>query len=267
MEKILTHESFTENNDQLDLCIAMPAYNEEECIEKVIKEWNDGFSGLNIKYKLVVVNDGSRDKTLEKLKELANKIPELLILDQENQGHGVALRYAYDECLNLNPKWIFQTDSDDQFKFHDFGKLWEKRNDYVFLLGHRKNRHDPAMRLLITKILKLILKTIFTFRIVDANVPFRLLNTSYFRIVLKYIPKDFFAPNIFLTVLAYKSGLSVFVTPVEHIERQTGVVSIVSTRLLKACLQSFWELIKFRVGLTFIALKIKKEIRQGNNLD
>jgi dolichol-phosphate mannosyltransferase len=266
MEKILNTESSVDNQNQLDLCMAMPAYNEEECIEKVIKEWNDGFSTLNINYKLVVVNDGSRDKTLEKLKSLAEQIPELLVLDQENQGHGVALRYAYEECLNINPKWIFQTDSDDQFKFNDFNKLWEKRDNFSFLLGHRKNRHDPAMRLFITKILKLILKTIFTFRIVDANVPFRLLNTSYFRIVLKYIPKDFFAPNIFLTVLAYKSGRSVFVTPVEHIERQTGVVSIVSTRLLKACLQSFWELIKFRVGLTFIALKIKKEIKQGTNL-
>lgn len=250
--------------DQIDLCLAMPAYNEEECIEKVINEWNDGFASLNITYKLVVVNDGSKDQTLEKLKSLAKKVPQLIVLDQVNQGHGVALRYAYEECLKINPAWIFQTDSDDQFKFNDFGKIWAIRHDYSFLLGHRKNRHDPAMRLFITKILKFILKTIFTFRIVDANVPFRLLKTNYLKIVLKYIPKDFFAPNIFLTVLAYKSGQPVYVTPVEHIERQTGVVSIVSTRLLKACLQSFWELIKFRIGLTFIALKIKKEIKQGN---
>jgi dolichol-phosphate mannosyltransferase len=267
MEKNLSLDNLVDENDQLDLCMAMPAYNEEECIEKVVKEWNDGFSSLNIKYKMVIVNDGSIDKTLERLKSLSNEIPELVLLDQKNQGHGVALRYAYEECLNINPKWIFQTDSDDQFKFNDFNKLWDIRNEFTFLLGHRKNRHDPAMRLFITKVLKLILKTIFTFRIVDANVPFRLLNTSYFRVVLKYIPIHFFAPNIFLTVLAYKSGLPVFVTPVEHIERQTGVVSIVSTRLLKACLQSFWELLKFRVRLTFITIKIKSEIKQGKDFE
>lgn len=246
----------------MDLCLAMPAYNEEECIEKVIKDWNQGFQDLGMTYKLVVVNDGSRDSTLEKLKGLEQEIPGLMVLNQENQGHGVALRHAYDECLKLNPEWIFQTDSDDQFKVTDFKLLWEKRNDFPFLFGHRKNRHDPAMRLFITKILKFILKTIFDFRIVDANVPFRLLKTSYFKKILQFVPREFFAPNIFITVLSYKTSLPVYVTPVEHIERQTGVVSLLSTRLMKACLQSFWELMKFRLNLFSIKSKLKSDIAQ-----
>lgn len=244
----------------MDLCLAMPAYNEEECIEKVIKDWQTGFNELSLDYKMVVVNDGSRDSTLEKLTKLSEEIPQLVVLDQPNQGHGVAMRYAYDESIKLNPDWIFQTDSDDQFKVSDFKLLWEKRNDFDFLFGHRKNRHDPAMRLFITKILKTILKTIFDFRIVDANVPFRLLKTRYFKTILDFVPRQFFAPNIFITVLAYKSSLPVFVTPVEHIERQTGVVSLLSTRLMKACLQSFWELVKFRVQLFSIKSKLRSII-------
>ena len=246
---------------KLDLCLAMPAYNEEECIEKVIREWNKGFSDLKIDYKLVVVNDGSKDGTLERLNSLAKEIPELLVLDQKNQGHGVALRYAYDESLKLNPDWIFQTDSDDQFKVKDFSMLWSNRHQFDFLFGHRKNRHDPAMRLFITRILKTILKSIFDFRIVDANVPFRLLKANYFAKILNYVPKQFFAPNIFITVLAYKSGRPVSVTPVEHIERQTGVVSLLSTRLMKACWQSFLELIKFRFQLFSIKSKLRSQIK------
>ena len=57
------------------LYIVMPAYNEEANIEEVVKEWHEVVTNAGPESKLVVVNDGSKDNTYQKLLELKEKYP------------------------------------------------------------------------------------------------------------------------------------------------------------------------------------------------
>lgn len=234
----------------MNLTIVMPAYNEEGCIEGVVRVWCNLLNQAEFQSgKLIVVNDGSRDRTGEILDNVASQLPNLVVIHQANGGHGKALRAAYDKALQLNAEYVFHVDSDDQFVVSDFSRLWSERSNSKFILGYREVRHDAFHRLVITRILKLINLFFFGAWIPDANIPFRLINGTYLKKLLQQIPSDVFAPNIFLSVLASCDGQKLFHVPITHKDRQTGAVSIVKWRLIKACLRSVKELIIFRVNL------------------
>ncbi|WP_395785676.1 glycosyltransferase family 2 protein [Aquirufa sp.] len=245
----------------LELVIVIPAYNEEACIHEVVPHWINGIAEVIPKdqFKLLVINDGSRDKTGVILDELTGQYPNLIAKHQLNGGHGNAIFNGYKMAVQMNPNFVFQTDSDDQFVPSDFKNFWDKRNESDFVLGFREVRNDDPFRLLITRILKYSLLFIYGTYIHDANIPFRLIRTTFLIKLLKALPEQTpFAPNIFLSVLAKKSGHKLFNIPVLHKERGTGEVSIRHMKLLKVCWQSFKELTQFRLQLNNLVKTIKK---------
>ncbi len=243
------------------LSIVMPAYNEEACIELVVGQWCDlldrQFPTENT--RLIVVNDGSKDKTGEILASLRDRFPKLVAVNQPNGGHGNAVVHAYRQAVALDSEWVFQTDSDDQFITDDFMKLWAKRNESDFILGSRMVRHDAPARLWITRILRGSIWAIYGTYIQDSNIPFRLIRGSFLRKLLQQLPDPTpFAPNIFLSVMSKKAGNNTFDIPITHKERQTGTVSILKWKLLKVCMTSFIELAQFRLDLGGKVKELKK---------
>lgn len=250
----------------LQLSIVMPAYNEEECIDLVVKNWIDllksRFPTGNT--RLIVVNDGSRDRTGAILDSLKPQYPNhLTVVHQPNGGHGNAVVNGYRQAVALNSEYVFQTDSDDQFVTDDFDKLWARRHESKFILGHREIRYDAPARLIITRILRGSLFLLYGTYIKDSNIPFRLIEGNYLRSLLEQLPTPPpFAPNIFLAVMARKAGQQTFDIPIVHKERQTGTVSILKWKLLKVCMQSFQELATFRAELSDKVKAIRKAERQ-----
>lgn len=237
---------------KINLVIVIPAYNEEACIKNVIATWTHGIIDIlqNDNFRILVINDGSKDKTGLILDQIALNNKYLIAKHQLNGGHGLAVVNGYKFAVELDPEYIFQTDSDDQFITSDFKLFWDKKNQSDFILGYRQIRHDDPFRLLITRILKFSLLFIYGTYINDANIPFRLFKTSFLKKLLAVLPKPIpFAPNIFLSILAKKSKQELFNIPVVHKERETGEVSIRHMKLLRVCWQSLKELILFRVHL------------------
>jgi glycosyltransferase involved in cell wall biosynthesis len=244
----------------LQLAVVVPAYNEEACIKQVITAWQEGIAQLipSEEFVIMVVNDGSKDRTGELLDELSKELPNLTVIHQANGGHGMAVVNGYKNALRVNPEYIFQTDSDDQFLVTDFEKLWSKRKESKFILGFRRVRHDAPFRLFITQILKYSLLFIYGTNIADANIPYRLIEKNFLQKLIDSLPKQTpFAPNIFLSVMAKKAGQDVMNIPIKHVERQTGEVSIRHFKLLKVCWQSFKELLQFRFNLGSIVKYLK----------
>ncbi len=233
----------------MELALVMPAYNEEGCIAPVIRAWRNELLQHTASLKLIVVDDGSRDNTGKILDALAIEVPELIVIHQANGGHGAALRRGYDEALKLNPTWVFQVDSDDQFICNDFSLLWSRRGEANFILGRRLKRQDAFHRKVITQCLKLVNILLFGTYMADANVPFRLIRTTLLKELLDQIPSTVFAPNIFISLLAKHRGEGLQQIPVTHRDRVTGSVSIVRLSLIKACLRCLRELWHLRSQL------------------
>ncbi len=228
----------------LDLIVVIPVYNEEEVILKVVKQWVNVTQNINS--KILIINDGSTDRSKKILEKI--KIKKIKILNIKNSGHGRALLYGYKAAIKLRTSFIFQVDSDNQFSTKNFKKFWQNREKYDFQYGYRFDRKDPVYRLIITRILKFLIFFIFRASILDSNVPYRLMRANILNnfISKKNISKN--VPNICISIYFckyYKSNYYFII----HKERKTGNVFAIRLKLLKFCIESFFELLKFRVNL------------------
>lgn len=214
------------------LYIVMPAYNEEETVNSVARQWHKIIASSGSRSRLIIVNDGSTDQTWVKLQELSKELPQLIPLNKENSGHGATVRYAYDYALNAGADFIFQTDSDGQTLPEEFPPFWQNRNSYSAIIGHRNHRQDGASRVFVTKVLKLVIRLIFRVNVPDANTPFRLMSRKTLAIFLPKIPIDFNLTNVLLTVLLVDAKEDVLFLPITFRPRQGGTNSIHFCRII-----------------------------------
>lgn len=235
--------------------IIMPAYNEENCMEKVVRAWMNVVN-RHPGSEMLVINDGSKDNTRQILDKLKKEIKEFKVIHKINEGHGSTLVRGYTESTKTRHEWVFQTDSDDQFFPEDFDKLWRCRSKSNFIIGDRYKRFDPSHRLIITKINMTLICILFGLYIKDSNVPYRLMKTDYVKKLLGVLPKGLFAPNIILSILALKDSGRLTTIPISHRERKTGKISIVRWKLLKVCFKVVKDLILFRLRLSSILKNI-----------
>ena len=92
----------------MDVSVIIPAYNAEKYIDKGLDRLvKQDFKG---NYEIIIVNDGSKDKTLEKMKEYASKYKFIKVIDQENAGQAVARNKAIDISTG---KYVMFVDIDD----------------------------------------------------------------------------------------------------------------------------------------------------------
>ena len=231
------------------LYIVIPAYNEEENIEQVLEGWypivekhrGNGCS------RLVVIDDGSRDRTYEILAAYAKKHPLTIALHKENSGHGATLLYGYQYALEQGADYIFQTDSDGQTLPEEFEAFWEKKDRNDMVIGNRNKREDGFSRVLVTKTLKGVIRSCFGVSVTDANTPFRLMRAETLRRYMDWIPKDFNLSNVLISVIFVKKGCKVEFVPITFRSRQGGVNSINLKKIFKIgkhAVVDFWRINK-----------------------
>ena len=231
----------------MSVSIVMPCYNEEKSIEKVIVDYYHEIIDKIDDSEFIVVDDCSNDQTPHILSKMQNKFPKLRILKPDvNGGHGKAIRLGYETAKK---EWVFQVDSDNQFKSKDFWLLYELTDKYDFILGFRKKRHDPAARLVLTKLIRLVNYVLFRVWIKDANCPFRVIKGGLLREALKRIDKETLAPNIMVSILMKINRIKMAEVPIAHYERKTGVVSLQSHKLIKFVIKGFRQLMQFKKNL------------------
>lgn len=218
------------------LYIVMPAYNEAENIEDVIKQWHPVTEKINLsgdECRLLIANDGSKDNTYEILCQLEGKYKYLCPIDKKNSGHGATVLFLYDYALNQGADYVFQTDSDGQTMPDEFWQMWDNRHNYDFQIGTRGGRQDGFSRVLVTKTLRFIVWLMFGVWVKDANTPFRLMKAERLSYVMKYIPMDFFLANVAVSAIAVKKKEKIAWYPITFRPRQGGVNSINMKRIFK----------------------------------
>jgi len=227
-----------------ELAIIIPVYNEEKAIENVLEKWSSELEHLGICYQIHVYNDGSKDNTSAVLAEQANRCAQIIIHDKENSGHGPTILQGYQE--NSDKPWIFQVDSDDEISPHYFHELWERRDEFDFLIGNRKERESPLSRKIVSFVSRLTVRILYGTGVYDVNSPYRLMRTDVFKDYFSAVPSDTFAPNVIISGIACLKKFRTYQIPVSHSFRRTGEVSIKKAVLLKAAVESFIQTVCFR---------------------
>jgi len=227
-----------------DLALVMPVYNEEACIVEVLQSWKATLSQLGIRYEMIVLNDGSKDRTAEALASFAGD-PTIVVVNKRNSGHGPTILEGYRMAVKRAP-WVFQCDSDNEMRAEHFPALWAQREQYDALFGIRAGRAQNAGRKLISACSRLTVKLFFGQGVQDVNTPYRLMRAPLLDRALGQIPADTFAPNVIISGALAQAGLRLCNVPVPHEGRRTGSVSIVKWRLWKAAFRSFWQTLRCR---------------------
>lgn len=208
------------------LYIIIPAYNEEENIGRVIEDWYPVVVKRGIESRLVIIDDGSRDKTFEIMKKYAESKPQFQPLTKPNGGHGATVLYGYQYALEQGADYVFQTDSDGQTLSSEFEQFWDLRKQYDLVIGNRCKREDGFSRVFVTKVLKLVVRLCFGVNVADANTPFRLMNAETLKEQIGLIPEGFNLSNVLLSVIYARKKLRVKYLPITFRPRQGGVNSI-----------------------------------------
>jgi dolichol-phosphate mannosyltransferase len=246
--QMTTGKANESGGERLDLALVMPAYNEEDCIAGVVSSWLDTLLKQAIRFRMIVLNDGSTDRTAEVLAG-AGKDPRVEIVDKPNTGHGPTILAGYARAVKA-ADWVFQCDSDNEISPDYFADLWAKREGYDALFGCRSLRAQPLARRIITIGSRATVRLLFGRGVVDVNVPYRLIRSSLLEQIIMQIPRNTFAPNVIISGALSQAGVRIYNQPVRWEFRRTGVVSIARWKLWKSAVRAFWQtmLCRPRVG-------------------
>lgn len=211
----------------------MPAYNEEENIEKVVEQWYPLLEGKDEKSRLVIADGGSKDKTHDILVTLQKKYPQLSILETKNQYHGPKVIALYDYAIRNSIDYVFQTDSDGQTNPDEFDRFWQMRKDYNGIFGNRTVRGDGNDRAFVEKVVCFLLRIYFGVKVPDANAPFRLMECDVVKKYLYKMPDAYNLPNIMITAYyAYYNEKMLF-QEISFKPREAGKNSVNIPKIIK----------------------------------
>lgn len=231
------------------LYIVMPAYNEEENIEEVVKQWYPILKLGNKESKIVIADAGSVDKTHKILVNLKKKYPQLEIVSKSMKQHGPKVIYLYKYAIKNKADWIFQTDSDGQTNPKEFEAFWNMRKKYDVILGNRTVRGDGKSRAFVEKVVCFLLRLYFGVKVSDANAPFRLMKSS---VVDKYVhnfTEDYNLPNIMMTTYFSYFNEKIAFKEISFKPRQGGVNSINIPKIVKIGWKALADFSRFKKGM------------------
>lgn len=208
------------------LFIVMPAYNEEDNIATVVKQWYNVLDNKSENSRLVVADSGSEDSTHDILLELKEQLPKLEILSDTLKQHGPKVIALYDFAINHGADYIFQTDSDGQTCPEEFQIFWGLRENFSGIFGYRNIREDGKSRAFVEHVVCFLIKLYFGVKIPDANAPFRLMKADTVKKYLYKLPKDYNLPNVMMTTYFVYYKESVMFKTITFKPRQGGKNSI-----------------------------------------
>ncbi len=226
------------------LSVFFPAYNDEKTIGKLVEDAFDILPKIANNFEVIVVNDGSSDKTSDVLKNLSKKYKEFRYLDHKvNQGYGGALKSGF-KAARLD--YIFYTDGDGQYDVKELPTLVEKMNDGIDLVnGYKIKRQDPLFRIITGELYSLWVRILLGIRFADVDCDFRLFNRKILDKISLESNSGAICAEILLKIQKAK-GVIVDV-PVHHYPRRFGSSQFFKPgRVIKTILDDLhlWQTVK-----------------------
>ncbi len=234
------------------LSVVFPAFNEEENVEYMVETAIEVLSKLRVEWEIIVVDDGSTDRTAEIAGELAELHQGVRFVSHPtNSGIGSAVRTGISSSSKT---WIFYTDCDGQFDLTELQLLWNIREGTDVISGFRRHRQDPLMRLMYSFAYNTLTYIFFFSGFKDVDASFKLFRRSIFERIS--IRSSSSVADLELLLLPRKCGYRIRQIPVSHYPRRAGSVSCESYRKgifawvrIAPIMEMFLQLVQLRLRL------------------
>jgi len=202
----------------MDLSVVFPVYNEEENVPILLDEISKALSGEPWTYEMIAVDDGSRDRSLEVLRDARKKYPNLRVITfEKNSGQTAALDAGWRAAKG---RYVVSLDADLQNDPADIPRMMRKREELGvdMIIGVRVNRHDTWSRKMQSRIGNGVRNWLTNDRITDTGCSLKLVRREAVDRVHLYTGMHRFLPT-----LVRMAGYKVIEMPVNHRPRKYGV--------------------------------------------
>ena len=233
------------------LSVILPAFNEEANIRAVVEDAYRTIPSLAPIFEIIVVNDGSKDRTGEICDRLIGEFRYVRVVHHpRNHGYGAALKSGirlarYD--------LIFFTDADGQFDLKEVAALLEQADAFDIVAGYRARRQDPPHRLLFAWGWNILVRLVLGIRIRDIDCAFKVFNRHVFDKVQIQSVGAMVNTEIFAQISRF--GMTVKEVPVSHFPRRHGKSTGGNVAVI---IKAFRELIRIRRKVDAIAAIIRR---------
>lgn len=190
--------------------IIIPVFNEEQAIKNVISVLSNYLKELDLIHEIIVINDGSTDKTLDILTELKNQFDIKIITHPYNKGYGASLKTGARQAAY---EWLLFYDGDGQHKIEYLNEFLKYTDQYDMIVGLREGYQGPFLRQPGKKILHWVANYLVGNKIPDINCGFRLVKKDLYLKFIHILPNTFSASTT-ITLIFYKEGLNVKYLPI-----------------------------------------------------
>ena len=223
-----------------ELSVFLPTYNEEASVQKTVENTKKVLEKTAKVWEIIIVDDGSTDKTKKIAESLAKNKRIKVITHKENRGYGASLQSGF---YNAKYSWIAFTDSDGQFDFSEITNFIEKQKETNadLVIGYYKKRQVSKFKIITSRMWELMVMILFRLHVHDIDCGFKMVS----REVIAKIPKleserGAFISSEFL-IKAKKCGFKIVEIPVTHYPRIKGKGT---GRNIRVIIKSFVDLFK-----------------------
>jgi len=159
------------------ISVVLPAYNEEQVIANTVSTVLHVLYTWRVDFEVLVVNDGSTDRTGEIVAALAGTHPRVrLITHPTNEGYGASLVSGFAVAAK---ELTFFMDSDGQFDIRELQKFFPLIDEYDAVIGYRRHRQDSWMRKLNAWGWNHLVGWVLDVHVRDVDCAFKLLHTEF----------------------------------------------------------------------------------------
>jgi dolichol-phosphate mannosyltransferase len=213
------------------LSVIIPAYNEEQNIEGALDDVLKDVGSVVTDVEIIVVNDGSTDRTAAIVNDVAQRDSRIRLLNQVNKGHGPALANGLEQARG---EWVFVLDGDRQVSLSEFAKHWAMTAEYDAILGLRRPRHDPLHRLVISFFMRLLLRLQLGTAVGDAGAPYKLVKREIWLQASQMMRDGCWVPSVLLAAHGlHRRDIRAIEVPVMHQKRHHGYSTLNLRRLVR----------------------------------
>ena len=205
------------SNEEVDLSVIVPTFNEENNASTMLENLTRKLNEINLKYEIILVNDGSKDNTLYVLKQLKNSYSNIKIISyDENKGKGYAVRSG---VLESEGKIVMYIDGDlDIFPDIIPGYIEQLKN-YDIVIGSKRVSNadvkDSISRKSLSKVFSIIVKMGMRLKIKDTQVGLKMGDGKQMRRIFKILSINGFAFDVELLTIATLLKLKIKEMPIE----------------------------------------------------
>jgi uncharacterized protein (DUF362 family)/ferredoxin len=205
------------------ISVFFPALNEEGNIEKLTHELLDILRPSFEKGEVIIVDDGSRDRTGEIADRLAaeNNGWVRVIHHATSKGYGNALKAGFDAAQY---DLVFFTDGDRQFDVNDLYRALPLIDRYDLVVGYRLDRQDPRHRLFLSGGYNFLVRLLFGLKLEDVDCSFKLFTRAAVDKI--GIESSGYFIDTEIMVKASRRGLRIKEIGVRHLPRTAGVSKV-----------------------------------------